>query len=144
MHRVLKQALSQAVKWKELNHNPADVVDPPKVDWKPMQTYDFPQTAELVEIVRGTSLHIPTVLAVMCGLRRGEICALRWRNVDLIAGQISVVESLEQTKAGLRFKSPKSGKGRTVALSATVVDELRAHRTPYPRLIWLSGTQTGR
>jgi integrase len=50
-----------------------------------MQTYDFPQTAELVEIVRGTSLHIPTVLAVMCGLRRGEICALRWRNVDLIA-----------------------------------------------------------
>jgi integrase len=129
MHRVLKQALSQAVKWKELNHNPADVVDPPKVDWKPMQTYDFPQTAELVEIVRGTSLHIPTVLAVMCGLRRGEICALRWRNVDLIAGQISVVESLEQTKAGLRFKSPKSGKGRTVALSATVVDELRAHRT---------------
>ena len=129
MHRVLKQALSQAVKWKELNHNPADVVDPPKVDWKPMQTYDFPQTAELVEIVRGTSLHIPTVLAVMCGLRRGEICALRWRNVDLIAGQISVVESLEQTKAGLRFKSPKRGKGRTVALSATVVDELRAHRT---------------
>jgi integrase len=41
---------------------------------------------------------------------------------------MSVVESLEQTKAGLRFKSPKSGKGRTVALSATVVDELRAHR----------------
>ena len=40
----------------------------------------------------------------------------------------ALVESLEQTKAGLRFKSPKSGKGRTVALSETVVDELRAHR----------------
>ena len=39
-----------------------------------------------------------------------------------------MVESLEQTKAGLRFKSPKSGKGRTVALSETVVEELRAHR----------------
>src|SRR5947207_11847914 len=35
MHRVLKQAFSQAVKWKELNHNPSDAVDPPKVDWKP-------------------------------------------------------------------------------------------------------------
>ena len=68
-----------------------------------------------------TPLLVPTLLAVLCGLRRGEICALRWRNVDLATGQISVVESLEQTKAGLRFKSPKSGKGRTVALSTTVV-----------------------
>jgi integrase len=128
MHRVLKQALGQAIRWELVSRNPADAVDPPKVDWQPMQTYDFPQTAELIEVVRGTPLLVPTLLAVMCGLRRGEICALRWRNVDLVAGQISVVESLEQTKAGLRIKSPKSGKGRTVALSATVVDELRAHR----------------
>jgi integrase len=71
---------------------------------------------------------VPALLAVLWGLRRGEICALRWRNVDLAAGQLSVVESLEQTKAGLRFKSPKSGKGRTVALASIVVDELRTHR----------------
>ena len=76
-----------------------------------MQTYDVPQTAELIEAVRDTPLLVPTLLAVLCGLRRGEICALRWRNVDLMTGQISVVESLEQTKAGLRFKSPKSGQG---------------------------------
>jgi hypothetical protein len=36
MHRVLKQALGQALKWKELIHNPGDAVDPPRVDWKPM------------------------------------------------------------------------------------------------------------
>lgn len=129
MHRVLKQALTQALKWKELTHNPADAVDPPQVGWKPMQTYSFAETAQMIEAMRGTSLHVPALLAVMCGLRRGEICALRWRNVDLIAASLSVVESLEQTRAGLRFKSPKSGKGRSVALSQTVVDELRAHRT---------------
>jgi integrase len=129
MHRVLKQALGQAVRWELLTRNPADAVDPPKVEWKPMQTYDLSQTAELIEAVRGTPILMPILLAVLCGLRRGEICALRWRNVDLIAGQLSVVESLEQTKAGLRFKSPKSGKGRTVALSATMIEELRAHRT---------------
>ena len=128
MHRVLKQALSQAVRWELLTRNPADAVDPPKVDWKPMQTYDLPQTADLIDAVRGTPIFVPALLGVLCGLRRGEICALRWRNVDLAAGQVSVVESLEQTKAGLRFKSPKSGKGRTVALSETVVEELRAHR----------------
>ncbi|BBC00103.1 tyrosine-type recombinase/integrase [Bradyrhizobium elkanii] len=140
MHRVLKQALIQAVRWELIPRNPADAVDPPKVDWKPMQTYDLPQTAELIEAVRGTPIFIPALLAVLCGLRRGEICALRWRNVDLNACQLSVVESLEQTKPqhgakpgtleaqGLRFKSPKSGKGRTVALSETVVAELRTYR----------------
>ena len=45
MHRVLKQALGQAVRWELLTRNPADAVDPPKVDWKPVQTYDVPQTA---------------------------------------------------------------------------------------------------
>jgi integrase len=128
MHRVLKQALGQAVKWQDLTRNPADAVEPPMVEWKPMKTYDLTQTAELIEAVRGTPIEMPTLLAVLCGLRRGEICALRWRNVDLVTGQISVVESLEQTKAGLRFKSPKSGKGRTVALSATMSEELRTHR----------------
>ena len=128
MHRVLKQALSQAVKWELLNRNPADAVDPPKVEWKPVSTYDLPQTAEIIETVRGKPIFIPVLLAALCGLRRGEICALRWRNVDFDAAQISIVESLEQTKAGLRFKSPKSGKGRTVALSDTMIEELRSHR----------------
>jgi integrase len=128
MHRVLKQALGQAVRWELLSRNPADAVDPPKVDWVPVQTYDISQTAELIEAVRGTSMLMPALLAVLCGLRRGEIAALRWRNVDLASGQMSVVESAEQTKAGIRYKSPKSGKGRAVALSPTMVEELRAHR----------------
>jgi integrase len=119
MHRVLKQALGQAVRWELLIRNPAEGVDPPKVNNKPMQTYDIPQTVELIEAVRSTPLLMPTLLAVLCGLRRGEICALRWRNVDLVAGQLSVVESLEQTKAGLRFKLPKSGKARTIELTQT-------------------------
>jgi len=46
----------------------------------------------------------------------------------LTAAQIAIVESAEQTKAGVRYKEPKSGRARTVALSATVVDELRAYR----------------
>jgi integrase len=85
------------------------------------------QTAELIEALRGTRLLIPVMLAVLCGLRRGEIIALRWRNVDLHRGKISVVESAEQTASGVRYKSPKSGRGRAVALSSFMVEELRAH-----------------
>lgn len=111
MHRILKQALSQAVRWEILIRNPADAVDPPKVERKSMQTYDLPQTVDMIEAMRGTRMLIPAVLAVLCGLRRGEIAALRWRHVDLVTGQLSVAESAEQTKAGLRYKSPRAATG---------------------------------
>lgn len=76
--------------------------------------------------MRPTRMFTPTILAFLCGLRRGEIAALRWRNVDLVAGQLALVESAEQTKAGIRYKEPKSGRARTVALAASVTAELRA------------------
>jgi integrase len=65
----------------------------------------------------------------MCGLRRGEVCALRWAHVNLDAAQASIVESLEETNdRRIRFKRPKSGESRTIALPAFVVEELRAWR----------------
>ena len=128
MHRVLREALQQAVQWQLLARNPADAVKPPKIERGAMTTYDLAQTADLIEALRGTRMLIPVTLAVLCGLRRGEIAALRWRNVNLDAGQLAVIESAEQTKLGVRYKPPKSGRSRTVALPATVAAELRAHR----------------
>jgi integrase len=128
MHRVLREALQQAVSWQLLARNPADACRPPKVEHRPMRTYDLVQTAELLAAMRGTRFFIPVVLAVLCGLRRGEIAALRWGQVDLDKGQLAVIQSAEQTKAGVRYKEPKSGRTRTVALSAIVIEELRAHR----------------
>lgn len=128
MHRIIKHALSDAVRWGSLAKNPADVVDAPKIERSPMSTYDMAQTAEMLDATRQTRLYVPILLGVLCGLRRGEIVALRWRNVDLTTGQIAVVEAAEQTNLGVRYKPPKSGRSRTVAISAFVVEELRAHR----------------
>ena len=128
MHAIIKSALGQAVKWEILSRNPAAVVKGPKVGRAEMRTYDLETTAELLEAARGQRVFVPAMLAVLCGMRRGEIAALRWRAVDLEAAQISVAQSAEQTKAGVRYKEPKSGRGRTVALSVTLVAELKAHR----------------
>jgi integrase len=128
IHRVLKQALKQAVRWEILNRNPVDSVQAPKVERHRITTYDMPQTAELLDAVRGTRIFIPVLLAVLCGLRRGEIAALRWRHVDIANAQIAVVESAEQMNGSVRLKETKSGRARTVAISATVVEELKAHR----------------
>jgi integrase len=86
MHTVLKQALKQACVWRAIGHNPADLVKPPKPDRKEMRTVDTDATAKMIEAARGTPIFIPVLLGVLCGLRRGEICALRWRSVDLDAG----------------------------------------------------------
>ena len=128
MHRVLKQALRQAVNWGMLHHNPADVVKPPKVERAQMKALETAEIAGLLAHFRPTRMYVPTLLAVTCGLRRGEIAALKWRAVDLVSAQMSVSESVEQTSKGVRTKETKSGRSRTVALPSIVVDELRRHR----------------
>jgi integrase len=111
-----------------LHRNPADAVQPPKVEKHRLTTYDMPQTAALLDDLKGQRIYIPAILAVLCGLRRGEIAALRWRNVDFEKCSLAVVESVEQTKGSVQLKETKSGNVRTVALPLTVRDELRAHR----------------
>lgn len=130
MRRVLVKALGQAVTWERLTRNPALATTPPKVEKTKMLAYDAKQTASLIAALRNTRMFIPMMLAVMCGLRRGEIAALRWNEVELGDNrrQLSVRQSAEQTKDGVRYKAPKSGKARTVALSANMAAELRAHR----------------
>jgi integrase len=128
MHRVLREALQQALRWQLIARNPVDAVRPPKVERKQMSVYDADETIELIEAARGTSIFISILLGVLCGLRRGEIAALRWRYVDLERGQLSVVASAEQTEAGVREKETKSGKSRSVVLPSLIVEELRRHR----------------
>jgi integrase len=128
MHRLTKQALAHAVRWDILVKNPADAVDPPKVERATLSTYDMGQTADVLEQARGSRLFVPILLGVLCGLRRGEVVALRWRHLDLAMETMAVVESAEQTAAGIRYKKPKSGRARNLALSAYVADELKAHK----------------
>jgi integrase len=86
------------------------------------------EVAALLGAVRGTDLECPVILALTCGLRRGEILALRWEDVDLERGVLLVRRSLEETKQGLRFKEVKSGRGRAVALPVVAAEALRRQR----------------
>ncbi|MEF2072368.1 tyrosine-type recombinase/integrase [Consotaella aegiceratis] len=129
MRRVLIKALNQAVTWEMIARNPATASQPPKVERKAMSAYGADTTALLLDAVRPTRIFVPVLLAVMCGLRRGEVVALRWRNVDLANKTLAVVETAEQIKGVVRLKETKSGLSRVVSLSSTVVEELRAHRT---------------
>ena len=62
------------------------------------------------------------------GIRRSELLALKWEDVNLKTGLVSVRRSLEVTKAGgLRFKEPKKKRGRQVAVPSFVVEALVEH-----------------
>ncbi|MDG3578355.1 site-specific integrase [Rhizobium sp. YJ-22] len=126
--RVMLTAMDQAVKWDLLKKNPVAATRPPKVERASMEAYGALQMGQMLDELRDTRMFVPALLASLCGLRRGEILALRWRDVDLAAASISVRYSAEQVGREVRYKEPKSGKSRTVALSTTVVAELRKHR----------------
>jgi integrase len=61
-------------------------------------------------------------------MRRGELLALRWKDIDTDGARLRVERSVEQTKSGLAFKSPKTKHGRrTISLPSSVVTDLRSH-----------------
>lgn len=128
-HRVFHKALGQAMKWQLLARNPADAVEPPRPVKREMRALDEAGTARLLQVLDGNRLFLPVLLAVTTGLRRGEILALRWQDIDLEIGEAFVCRSLEQSKSGLRFKSPKTSKSRRkIALPSFALEYLRSHK----------------
>lgn len=150
MHRVLSSALDQAERWKLIVRNPAALLekrDRPKIERKPVKTIDAPTTATVFDAAREERLFIPLVLAALCGLRRGEITALRWKFIDLDNSQLAVVASTEQLDTGdldkrIREKEAKSGKARTIALPSLAVEELRRWRAAQAEELLKLGIRT--
>lgn len=75
-HRLLHKALSQAVNWQLLARNLADAVGPPRPERTEMWALDEKLTAQFFRLSESTPLHVPVVLAVTTGMRRGEILGL--------------------------------------------------------------------
>jgi len=128
-HRVLREALQQAVRWRLLTVNPADAVEAPRAARAEIHALDEADAAKLIKLSIGTRLEIPITLALTTGMRRGELLGIRWQDLDVDAGTLSVRQSLEHTKeAGLVFKAPKTGKGRRIDLGSIALDALRRHK----------------
>jgi integrase len=127
IHRILKSALARAVEQRALPRNPADALKRlPKVEPKPITVLTVEQSTHLLKAINHTNVYWPVLIALATGMRRGEIVALRWKNVDLEQGLVRVVGSLEQTrKGGLRFKATKTEKARAVTLPRFAAEELR-------------------
>jgi integrase len=127
IHVILKAALKRAVQQQALARNPAEVFKKFKVErTKKMVTLTVEQSARLLEFLDNSRVYWPVLLALSTGMRRGEILAIRWRDIDLGRGSLRVMQSLEETRmGGVRFKPPKTNRTRVIALPWFAVEELR-------------------
>jgi integrase len=146
IHRILSAALARAVEQQLIARNPCDVFRKrlPKVERREMAILTAEQSARLLDAVMHSHIYWPTLIALSTGARRGEVLAIRWRNVDLDRGTVRIVESLEQTKTGLRFKSPKTDRARAVTVPSFAIEEMRRlKREQAESLLVLGVRQTG-
>ena len=137
LHAMLKQALRDAVRLGLIARNPLDQLDKPKRRRRAPQVLTQEQAQRLIAACgpeSGERLGALLVMALSTGMRQGELLALRWRDVDLDAAQICVQASLQRVRddQGVTrpvLKEPKTAHSRrTIAISAGLLDALRAHR----------------
>lgn len=128
-HRILKQALGNAVQWGLLQRNPADLVSPPRKSTPEMSTWSADKARRFLAAVAGDRLYALWLLLVMTGMRRGEALGLRWRDVDLAAGRIAIRQTLLEVNYKTHFGEPKTkGSRRSVSIDATTITALVDHR----------------
>lgn len=129
IYNLVYTCFKNASKKELISKNPFDLLekgDKPKTS-KPK--IDF-WTAEEVKHFFNVLEHrqkIMFIIAIYCGLRRGEILGLRWKDVDLVRGQIRVTQSL-RPKQGLKKGSKTNTSTRSISLSSLVIKELQRHR----------------
>ena len=121
-HRVLKEALGHAVKWGVLARNVADAVSPPRREQKVMEMWDIPTIQDFIDLCHGRQYGEVFRFAIYTGLRRSEICGLKWESVDLIDGRLRVERTLHSINGqGLVEGLPKTKRSRRSRASSSLV-----------------------
>jgi integrase len=123
VHRVLKEMLAHALKWGMIAKNPADGATPPKREKGQMPMWDVPTIHRFLEESKGTRYGHIFEFAIHTGMRRSEICGLKWNAVDLVGGRLEVVATLQQIRGhGLVTGTPKTERSRrSIALAPETV-----------------------
>lgn len=144
-HQILHAALRQAVRWQLLIRNPADAVEPPRAARREIRTVTPAQARAVVGAAAETSIGPFVRLALLTGMRRGELLGLRWADVDLEGGALHVQQTAQRILGqGIIFRQPKTRLSRrSIALSPDAVAVLRQHRRRQAEARLLAGSAYG-
>ena len=129
IHYVLRGALGRAARWGYVSVNAAELAQAPSPH-KPRP--DPPSAREAADLLNDAwtdpEWGLLLWLTMITGLRRGELCALRWRHVDLDRSNLWVERSTAHSRTGLVEKDTKTDSQRRLSLDPHTVELLRTHR----------------
>jgi len=138
LHVVVKSCFATAIKKKLIASNPvADAEKPAGEDKEAGTVLEEAELLALVQGFKGSSIYPVVAVAAFTGMRRNEILALRWADIDFGAKAISITRSVERTKKhGRRIKGPKTKRGyRTIEIDDGLAALLREEREQHLRLV---------
>lgn len=129
LHLVLTQALGQATRWGLIERNPVDGAQPPRPRRPEREAVDAESAESLIEATAGTRFRVPVAMALATGMRRGEILALRWSDIERDLSVARVRRTLQTAGGELHFVEPKTLRSRrAVELPAFVRPYLQQQR----------------
>lgn len=129
-HAVLRRAFRQAVRWGLIARNPCDGATPPKAARTEPAVWTAEQAGAFLVATAQHPMHALYVLALSTGMRQGELLGLRWGDVDLAGGRLTVQRAVQRQRDGkLHFVAPKTAKSRrSIVLGSVAVAALTAQR----------------
>lgn len=131
IHGVLHLALKNAVRWSYVSRNVCDLVEPPRIVSREPTPLTLEQAQAFLKSVGEHRLEVLLTMAVVTGMRRGELLALRWGNVDFNGKTLLILHTVDYIpKYGYVETEPKTVAGkRLVNLPDFIIDMLKLHRT---------------
>jgi integrase len=142
VHNIVRRALEQALRWGWIVGNPAAHASPPRLQRREQKP---PSSDEIAVLFRAAEEDDPDFatyvrLAAASGARRGELCGLRWKALDLAGATVLIARSIARGDEGLVDKDTKTHQARRIALDASTIEILRAHRGRCEQRALMAGT----
>ena len=126
-HNLLTNTLNAAERQEYITKNPMRAVSPPKKRQREAKFYTPEQLGTLLDRAVGTRLELPVFICAYLGLRRGELCGLRWSDVDLEHQTITIENTRTQAgKKEIEKGTKTASSTRTLYLPDTLCDMLKA------------------
>ena len=142
VHRTLRTLLNRAVKHGVINKSPLTYVDSPtsKIERRnPMSIDDITKVVAWLES-RFPVTHLAVILAVYTGMRRGELCGLRWMDIDVQTSTLRVVQARQRIKGIDSIGQPKTNRSiRPIPVGAEVIEKLTSWKQELQNHVALRG-----
>lgn len=131
-YNIVNASMKKAVALKEILYNPCEGVELPKQKKYRAKVYDTKTIHEILDIAKGSDIYLAILILTTVGLRRGELLALRWENIDFDKQIIKVRENMVRGEDGFILKAPKTEAGiRDIHIGKDLVEILKEAHTQY-------------